>query len=107
MPASARKAVTEMTTSPLTPAADASPAQSFSLRRDARALSPARARGRGDAVVKLSARDGKFEPLTIEVPAGKRFKIEVSNDGKGPDGVREQGLEAGEGARGRAPNRRS
>lgn len=34
-------------------------------------------------VVKLSARDGKFEPLTIEVPAGKRFKIEISNDGKG------------------------
>ena len=35
-------------------------------------------------VVKLSAKDGKFEPLTIEVPAGKRFKIEISNDGKGP-----------------------
>lgn len=35
-------------------------------------------------VVKISARDGKFEPLTIEVPAGKRFKIEVSNDGKSP-----------------------
>ena len=35
-------------------------------------------------VVKLSARDGKFEPLTLEVPAGKRFKIEISNDGKGP-----------------------
>lgn len=35
-------------------------------------------------VVKLSARDGKFEPLTVEVPAGKRFKIELSNDGKGP-----------------------
>ena len=35
-------------------------------------------------VVKLSAKDGKFEPLTIEVPAGKRFKIEISNDGKTP-----------------------
>ena len=35
-------------------------------------------------VVKLSAKDGKFEPLTIEVPAGRRFKIEISNDGKGP-----------------------
>lgn len=35
-------------------------------------------------VVKLSAKDGKFEPLKIEVPAGKRFKIELSNDGKGP-----------------------
>jgi hypothetical protein len=36
------------------------------------------------AVYKLSARDGVFEPLKIEVPAGKRFKIEISNDGKGP-----------------------
>ena len=33
---------------------------------------------------RLSARDGKFDPLRIEVPAGKRFKIELSNDGKGP-----------------------
>ena len=36
------------------------------------------------AVYKLSAKDGKFDPLKIEVPAGKRFKIELSNDGKGP-----------------------
>ena len=35
-------------------------------------------------VLKLSARDGKFEPQKLEVPAGKRFKIEISNDGKGP-----------------------
>ena len=35
-------------------------------------------------VLKLSAKDGKFEPPTLEVPAGKRFKIEISNDGKGP-----------------------
>ena len=35
-------------------------------------------------VLKLSAKDGKFEPLTLEVPAGKRFKIEISNEGKGP-----------------------
>ena len=35
-------------------------------------------------VVRISARDGTFEPLTVEVPAGKRFKIELSNDGKGP-----------------------
>jgi plastocyanin len=35
-------------------------------------------------VVKVSAKDGKFEPLTLEVPAGKRFKIEISNDGKAP-----------------------
>jgi plastocyanin len=31
---------------------------------------------------RLSAKDGKFEPAVIEVPAGKRFKLEVSNDGK-------------------------
>ena len=35
-------------------------------------------------VLKLSAKDGKFEPLKLEVPAGQRFKIEISNDGKGP-----------------------
>lgn len=35
-------------------------------------------------VFQLIARDGQFEPATIEVPAGKRFKIEVSNQGKGP-----------------------
>jgi plastocyanin len=35
-------------------------------------------------VLKLSAKDGKFEPLKLEAPAGKRFKIEISNDGKGP-----------------------
>jgi len=35
-------------------------------------------------VLKLVARDGKFEPLKLEVPAGKRFKIEISNEGKGP-----------------------
>ena len=31
---------------------------------------------------KLVARDGVFEPATIEVPAGKRFRLEVSNEGK-------------------------
>ena len=35
-------------------------------------------------VVKLVARDGVFQPTTLEVPAGKRFKIEISNEGKGP-----------------------
>jgi hypothetical protein len=35
-------------------------------------------------VLKLSAKDGAFDPLKLEVPAGKRFKIEISNDGKGP-----------------------
>ena len=28
---------------------------------------------------KLVARDGKFEPATLEVPAGKRVRIEVAN----------------------------
>lgn len=36
------------------------------------------------AVVKLVARDGVFRPATLEVPAGKRFKIEISNEGAGP-----------------------
>ena len=36
------------------------------------------------AVYKIVARDGVFEPATLEVPAGKRFKIEISNEGKGP-----------------------
>jgi plastocyanin len=31
---------------------------------------------------KLVARDGVFEPTTIEVPAGKRFRIEIVNEGK-------------------------
>jgi plastocyanin len=35
-------------------------------------------------VHKLVAKDGIFEPATIEVPAGKRFKIEISNEGKSP-----------------------
>ena len=34
--------------------------------------------------VSLVVQDGKFEPATIEVPAGKRIKIEVSNEGKSP-----------------------
>jgi plastocyanin len=35
-------------------------------------------------VYSLVARDGTFEPTTIEVPAGKRFKIEITNAGKSP-----------------------
>jgi plastocyanin len=31
---------------------------------------------------KLAARDGVFEPSAIEVPAGKRFRLEVTNQGK-------------------------
>jgi plastocyanin len=35
-----------------------------------------------DAPFKLGARDGVFEPTVIEVPAGKRFKLEIANHGK-------------------------
>lgn len=34
-------------------------------------------------VFQLVAKDGKFSPNVIEVPAGKRFKIEISNEGPG------------------------
>lgn len=30
----------------------------------------------------LVARDGRFEPAQIEVPAGKRFHLDVTNEGK-------------------------
>jgi plastocyanin len=33
---------------------------------------------------KLTATDGKFEPDVIEVPAGKRVRLEVHNAGKTP-----------------------
>jgi plastocyanin len=35
-----------------------------------------------DTVLKLVARDGVFTPAVIEVPAGKRVRLEVSNEGK-------------------------
>ena len=35
-----------------------------------------------DASFTLSARDGVFQPTVIEVPAGKRFKLEIANEGK-------------------------
>ena len=38
-----------------------------------------------DAVtVSLAVKEGRFEPATLEVPAGKRIKIEVSNESKSP-----------------------
>jgi hypothetical protein len=33
----------------------------------------------------LTARDGRFHPETIEVPAGKKFRIEIKNEGPGPE----------------------
>jgi len=35
-------------------------------------------------VVSLVAKNGRFEPPNLEVPAGKRIKIEVSNEGTTP-----------------------
>lgn len=35
-------------------------------------------------VYQLVAKDGRFEPTTIEVAAGQRFKIEITNAGKTP-----------------------
>ncbi|MEO6929890.1 MAG: cupredoxin domain-containing protein [Casimicrobiaceae bacterium] len=39
-----------------------------------------------DEVVKfaLVARDGHFSPANLEVPAGKRIKIEIANEGTTP-----------------------
>lgn len=34
---------------------------------------------------KLLARDGGFHPERIEVPAGRRFRIEVTNQNAGPE----------------------
>ena len=45
------------------------------------AVTPARAADELP-VYKLEVRDGVFEPATIEVPAGKRFRIEIVNQGK-------------------------
>jgi len=32
------------------------------------------------AVFKLTARNGAFEPATLQVPAGKAFKLEIANE---------------------------
>ena len=31
---------------------------------------------------KVVARDGKFEPAVLEVPAGKRFRVEIANENR-------------------------
>lgn len=33
----------------------------------------------------LTARDGRFFPESIEVPAGKKFRISIRNEGPGPE----------------------
>lgn len=35
--------------------------------------------------LKLTAKNGRFEPETIEVPSGTRFKIVITNEGPGPE----------------------
>lgn len=35
--------------------------------------------------LKLTARNGRFYPETIEAPAGTRFKIVITNEGPGPE----------------------
>jgi plastocyanin len=35
-----------------------------------------------DDAIKLVMRDGKFEPAVVEVPAGKRFRLEVVNQSR-------------------------
>ena len=33
----------------------------------------------------LTAKDGRFYPQSIEVPAGQKFKIVIKNEGPGPE----------------------
>lgn len=33
----------------------------------------------------LIARDGRFSPIRLEVPAGQKFKLVVKNEGPGPE----------------------
>lgn len=49
------------------------------------ALAPLSVRSDELPTVKLIARDGRFYPETIEAPAGKRFKLIITNEGPGPE----------------------
>jgi plastocyanin len=35
--------------------------------------------------VSLTAKDGRFHPEVLEVPAGQRFKVVIKNEGPGPE----------------------
>jgi len=48
------------------------------------ALATTAAQAQDAVVVSVAAKDGRFEPATLEVPAGKRIRIEVSNQGSKP-----------------------
>jgi Cupredoxin-like domain len=49
------------------------------------ALGPLYTRAEELHTVKLIARDGRFYPETIEVPAGERFKLVIINEGRGAE----------------------
>lgn len=42
--------------------------------------------------VTLAVRDGHFEPETIQVPARKRFKLIIRNEGRSPEEFESVGL---------------
>ena len=48
------------------------------------ALAPVPVLAQDMPVYKLVAKDGVFDPATIEVAAGKKFTIELTNAGSGP-----------------------
>lgn len=48
-------------------------------------LAPSYAHAEALYTIKLVVRDGHFEPETIEVPAGRRFKLIISNEGRTPE----------------------
>ena len=48
------------------------------------ALVPLAAAADEIALFKLVAKDGRFEPANLEVPAGRRIKIEITNEGPTP-----------------------
>ena len=47
-------------------------------------FAPLGAHAQDVVVVSIVLKDGKLEPTILEVPAGKRIKIMVSNEGKTP-----------------------
>jgi len=49
-------------------------------------VAPSLSLANGDLyLVQLTARNGRFHPETVEVPAGRRFKIVIKNEGPGPE----------------------
>lgn len=46
------------------------------------AAAPLAAQAQDVVELKIVAKDGKFDPAELSVPAGKRLKIEVRNEGK-------------------------